>query len=246
MVPQIYDAAGNPRTWDWMIKKYWPILIMEANPNEAGYELVALFETADAVSEASKPKAPAYILEAQEAMRERARADPEATSALIAIVLDENGVPAEGVQVAFYWPDAPKDPNTGPKYGVLPTMLPDRCVHGPTNVNGDVGFPMGGGAWVKPGEIGPHGLHGYGVDVNSGVGGGFGMKFGTNHDHMNAVFQLRVAPVPPPECPREEVLAIVEVTGQRINNVRGDLTTIGHRLDNIQADLDAVRTLMEL
>ncbi len=124
--------------------------------------------------------------------------NPAATAKLLAIhpccgdcpativvhVEDEAGAPVAGVEVVFYWQDAP----------VLPPALQgcglDRGVYGPTNEAGDVGFGMGDGAyyWPDQGQVGPHrvcvgGLASERMD-------GLGMIAQTNHEHLDLAFVL--------------------------------------------------------
>lgn len=227
-----WDRNGVLRTKEWMEDKYWPLLDKQSNQLEPGWDLVGYFETAD-TPDALKWQldknvayivAPPSILAAQKKQYKRWAEQKargiEATSALMAVLWDSDGNPVGGIEVAFYWEDATYDPQAGPKYGVIePQMFPDRCVHGPTEGDGDVGFGMGGGAWVEPGEMGPHGLWAYGDGTNSAVAFGFGMKFGTPHDHMNAVFQWRPEAVEPGDCPVEDVVAILDTLDKRADNI---------------------------
>ncbi len=135
---------------------------------------------------------------------------------LVVRVSDEDGALLEGIRVAWYWPDAPEDPNAGPLGGVPPQMRPNRCVTGLTNPNGDVGFGMGGGAYYFPGQgqIGPHAAWIHGATTRCDVILGLGMLGGTNHDHFDVEF-TRFEEEPGngngngPECPKEEILAEV-------------------------------------
>lgn len=97
---------------------------------------------------------------------------------------------APGTRVAWYWPDAPEDPECGPAGGVLPGMRAGRAVSGTTSPAGDVGFAMGGGAYYDPsqGQIGPHAVWIYGAETASDVVLGLGMVAGTNHDHVDVDF----------------------------------------------------------
>lgn len=120
--------------------------------------------------------------------------DKSYSNALVVRVLDENWEPVEGERVAFYWPDAPVDEDSG-WYG--------QCVVCTTNSEGNCGFGMGGGAYYKPNETrGPHAAWIYG-DGKSDMVDGLGMIYGTNHEHMNVVFVLRAGNGEPPPDPCE-------------------------------------------
>jgi hypothetical protein len=87
------------------------------------------------------------------------------------------------VRVAFYWSDAPVEPDAGPAGGVLPGMVPGRADVGTTSDNGDVGWGMGKGAyyWPGKGEIGPHAVWVAGANTRSAIVLGFGMVAMTAH-----------------------------------------------------------------
>jgi hypothetical protein len=182
---RVYDWQGNLRTMDYLKAKYGDFVIQPAATGSGpAYEIVAL----------------------------REKANTAAT--LVIRVSDEHGAPVDMCKVAWYWPDAPEDPDAGPLGGVLPAMRPDRAVDGLTNLNGDVGFGMGGGAfyWPSQGEIGPHAAWVYGSDTRSDIILGLGMVGGTNHDHFDVEFALMEEHLPPeppepPECPTEEIEA---------------------------------------
>lgn len=114
----------------------------------------------------------------------------DAASTTVVTVSHAGDRPLSDISIAWYWPDAPHDPNCGPANGVLANMLPNRCVFGTTNGNGDVGFGMGGGAyyWPDKGQIGPHAVWVYGTDVQSDVILGLGMVGATNHNHFDIEF----------------------------------------------------------
>lgn len=168
---KVYDHTGQERDLAYLRAKYGPFEIQPANPpaDQPFYRITAL--------------------------RERI----EAPATIIVKVLDPDGNPLEGVPVAWYWPDAPHDPNAGPASGVPDRMYADRCVMAHTNANGDVGLPMGGGAyyWPAQGQIGPHAAWAYGPNTHSDVLLGLGMVAQTNHDH----FDLELTRLPPGSSP---------------------------------------------
>ena len=104
-------------------------------------------------------------------------------SAFVVKVLDKNGVPVEGIQVVFSWPDAPLLPECG---GL------GRGVVGPTNVNGDVGFGMGFGSYYWPPARGPHQAW---ICNDATVVDGIGMVGLTNHNHFDITLQESFSPI---------------------------------------------------
>jgi len=108
-------------------------------------------------------------------------------------VYGENGDPEKDIEVAFYWPDAPFD--SGAPSGFR------RCITGKTNAEGRCGFAMGGGAYYWPPGGGPHAVWLYG-DQLSEIVSGLGMLGGTNHIHLNVVYQkINTSEPPPPPSP---------------------------------------------
>ena len=107
----------------------------------------------------------------------------------IVTLLKEDGSPAAGEPVAWYWPDADSDAGCGPANGVLAEMNAGRCISGRTKEDGTIDFPMGQGAYYFAPAIGPHAVWHYGADQASEVILGVGMLGGTEHWHYNVVFQ---------------------------------------------------------
>ena len=101
-------------------------------------------------------------------------------------------------------------------------------VGGPTDVNGNVGFGMGRGAyyWPDQGQTGPHAVWVYGATTRSDLVQGLGMVGGTNHDHFDVEFvklDEDSGPVDPPngdECPVEEILAELDRIEESVRNIR--------------------------
>ena len=87
--PLVFDAAGNPRSLDWLRAKYGPFVIYDPPPLPEG-------ETA-----------PAWRIVA---LREKCNAP----ATVVVKTVDASGEPVPGVKVAWYWPDAPSDPDAGP------------------------------------------------------------------------------------------------------------------------------------
>lgn len=206
---QVYDHEGRQRDLAYLRSRYGDFLIQEAAAGEG----------------------PAFKISA---LRERVNA----AAALVVKVFDQEGTPLDAVRVAWYWPDADPDPNAGPLGGVPPEVRPNRAVSGPTNVNGDVGFGMGGGAyyWPNQGQTGPHAAWIYGTDTCSDLIHGLGMVAATNHNHFDVEY-TRVEqeepptepPTEPPSGPREIPVEEIEAQLARIEEalqaIRGLFTT---------------------
>ncbi len=194
----VYDWQGNGRDTAYLRARYGDFVV---HPAPAG-------------------EGPVYKLSAL-----REKIDTAAT--LVVRVMNQDGTPLEGVQVAWYWPDAPLDANCGPQGGIPPHMRPDRAVAGFTNLNGDTGFGMGRGAYYFPSQAqtGPHATWVYGRATRSDVITGLGMLGQTNHDHFDVEFVRvpREDSLPPrPDYPREEIgveLARIEAAIQAIRDL---------------------------
>lgn len=105
-----------------------------------------------------------------------------------------DGVPADGVGVAWSWPDAPADRRAG---------FTDHAVKGKTDTNGHVGFAMGAGAWYEPGphKAGPHSVWPWGATgpMVKGLGMLIGPEGPTGRCHLNVVYQALGDPQPQPD-----------------------------------------------
>jgi hypothetical protein len=105
------------------------------------------------------------------------------------------GVADAGRKVAFSWPDAPAQPNTGHDWV-------NRYVTGATNENGDVGFGLGPGAYIQDiAQGGPHGVWVWSPSTASDAVFGLGMLGGTVHDHVDVEFALVKEVAVEPEVP---------------------------------------------
>jgi hypothetical protein len=105
------------------------------------------------------------------------------------------GVADAGRKVAFSWPDAPAQPNTGHDWV-------NRYVTGATNENGDVGFGLGPGAYIQDiAAGGPHGVWVWSPSTASDAVFGLGMLGGTVHDHVDVEFALVKEAAVEPETP---------------------------------------------
>ena len=109
-------------------------------------------------------------------------------SSLISKVLNEDGSPVDKMDVAFYWINAPEPPD--PPTQTYAHDWHKNFVHGITNVKGDVGPGMGGGAYHARGEGGPHATWVRDPNIPSDIFEKLGMLAGTFHDHLDHVYQL--------------------------------------------------------
>ena len=161
----VLDAAGNIRSLDWLRSKYGPFVI---------YHPPAAEETA--------------LTWRITALREKVNAP----AALVVKTLGIDQAPAPGIQVAWYWPDAPADADAGPAGAPFEGVTPGRCVSGYANADGDTGFAMGDGAYyhAELGIRGPHAVWVHGAKTRSDLILGLGMLPLTNHDHFDVEFTL--------------------------------------------------------
>lgn len=124
----------------------------------------------------------------------------EGPSNIDVLVVGPDAAPLEGIEVAFYYSTAPETSRPDEWYPVKVT--------GVTEADGIVGFAIGGGAYYGCGEGGPHAIWvsepGTGADttVPSDLADHLGMLVGTNHRHLDIIFQ-RVDP--PPSVPGDGV-----------------------------------------
>ncbi len=132
-------------------------------------------------------------------------------------VRDEFGAPMDEEIVARHWPY---------RYANYELeTLPEDCrewfktgVYGPTNANGDIGFGTGGGDYYHP-ENGQQGASSLWVlEYPSDCIEGIGTLGGTNHAHLDVVFQWVEGwtlppeppePPPPPDPDIEKVRALI-------------------------------------
>jgi len=127
--------------------------------------------------------------------------EQEGPATIVVTVKDRNGKGVNRALVARWWPDS--------KLPGLPSELAswhEQGVYGETNVNGDIGFGMGGGDYYWPPSGGASEVW---MDYDSDLVRGLGMIGGTNHRHLNVVFQdvgdePPPVPPPPPEPPEPE------------------------------------------
>jgi hypothetical protein len=131
---------------------------------------------------------PARVAAAPHAYRLVALAEREGPSNLDVFVVDEAGAPIADLPVAFWYSSAPDASRADEWY---PQRVTTR-----TGVDGRVGFALGGGAYLAAcGSGGPHAVWvtepGAAPDttIPSDVADGLGMLGGTNHRHLDLLFQ---------------------------------------------------------
>jgi hypothetical protein len=204
--PIYYNVYGEPRPWSELVAKFGAVVVHRA-PAQAGdvvWQCIGLLERRDIPAERVHMMQPWVARHLERVNRVTDRSQPDAAAAIVVTHELLGGGAAIGLRAAWYWPDAPEDPDCGPVGGVPAGMTPGRAVSGLTNDNGDIGHAMGRGAyyWPDQGQIGPHAVWVYGTSVQSDVILGLGMIGETNHDHLD-VFYRQVAETPPgpPEPP---------------------------------------------
>lgn len=185
---KVFDWQGREQDLGYLLSRYGQFPMEEAPVGEGPvYRITTLRERADGPVEWVELSA-----------KGKRGWQPEATASLVVRVVDETGLPIEGVRVAWFWPDAPQDA-AGGGWG--------RCVSGLTGANGDVGFGMGMGAYYQPwaGQVGPHAvwIYGRGINVRCDLIGGLGMLWATNHYHFDVEYTLVIEEAPPPPAPDE-------------------------------------------
>jgi len=157
-------------------------------------------------------------------------------SSLITQVLNEDGSPMANVDVAFYWPDAPDPPD--PPTEVYPHDWHRNFVHGPTNVNGDVGPGMGSGAYHAEGEGGPHAVWIHDPNIPSDICEKLGMLAGTFHDHLDQKFQLMT------ESSGEEEVIEEEKVPEDLQALVQEVKSLKERVAKLEAKLKNLKELL--
>jgi len=161
-------------------------------------------------------------------------------SSLITQVLNEDGSPMANVDVAFYWPGAPDPPD--PPTEVYSHDWHRKFVHGPTNVNGDVGPGMGHGAYHGEGEGGPHAVWVRDPNIPSDICEKLGMLAGTFHDHLDQKFQLMVVKDGEDEVP---VTPVVTPPPQDLDTLVQEVQSLKERVAKIEDKLRGLKKLLE-
>jgi len=197
---QVIDKFGNHKTLAWLYDQFGPVAVeapaqpapprglrpsaaAPAGPpgraGQARYTVTQLRENDDLGPEAAQVKL-------------KLLRGIDACSSIFVRVLDKDGNPVVGALVAFSWPDAPPAPGSG---------WTEKCVSGYTKDDGFASFAMGGGAYYFPPNRGPHQVWIWGPGTSEIVRG-LGMIGGTNHRHLDVVFQeAGGTPPPPPDDP---------------------------------------------
>lgn len=201
---RIYDKNGHEQSPAWLYREFGSVqAIVEPGHDRTAYHVAEVHEVDD--------------------LQTMGKRRPEAPATLIVAVRDADGAPVEGVDVVFSWPDAPPLPEGGHlRKGVV----------GATNAEGHAGFAMGPGAYYDPKAAqGPHQVWIYGPGQSPRLAG-LGMVAGTNHRHLDVVFQLGDAPEPPPPDPDQirELLAESNAhlarAGKELRQARGIIARI--------------------
>jgi len=176
----------------------------------------------------------------------------EGAATQIVTVLDENGEPKANVPVARFWPGAPE---LSPKPA---SPWKNKAVVGKTNSGGDVGFGMGRGDYITHPGAGVSAVWVADPEIPSDLVDKLGMIAGTNHRHLDFVFQVGTestggAPTPGSGTSddieqrlsavesRVEELASTLPTQESLDALQGSLNELSDQLTKIEAALQAVR-----
>ena len=173
--PTIYDYQGNVTDLDWLYENFG---------TGVQWERTELWESKDSV----------FRL-----MEIRAQCD---YAALKVCVKDENGNPLNGINVVRYWPGAPALPD----FSEMTKQWTLEGVYGPTEGEGCVAFGMGVGDYyyVDRGETAVSAVYPASLSGPGDFFKGLGMLAGTNHCHLDSVWQRVSEEEPPPVTPTPE------------------------------------------
>jgi len=180
MEVKVFDASGMERDWQWVIEQYGPLDIREAGPwtmPDGTKQVIRLVELREKLVSAA---------------------------VCVVTVRDINGNPISeaGLEAAWYYSTAPLLPD-----GLNPptSLWEPRADHGTLDGEGKIGFAMSDQSTYYPdrGDIGPYGTWLLSTQRPSDGYFGIGCKAGTEHAHLEPVFQVMVTdgeePPPPPE-----------------------------------------------
>ena len=183
---EVFDANGTQRDWAWVVEQYGPLEIGLAEPVVAAdgqMKVIRLVELREKFGPAT----------------------------CVVNVRKLDGSPMVGVNGAWHYSTAP----------MLPDWMDAQSVwfpnadFGPTNDNGDVGHAMSEDSTYYPdrGEIGPYAAWILSSKLPCDLYRGIGCKAGTEHGHLDAIFQVVVVEEPQPPLPGgddivEAVLAV--------------------------------------
>jgi hypothetical protein len=227
MTATIRDINGQARTWEWLHSVYGPVAQLYA-PDDSEFELFEIWAMCSPGAGNDTDRSRAFVDMTQVAngwvfaqtikgvthSLYDGTVDPGAV--IVARVLDENGAPLEGIEIARWWPD-----------DTLPELPPElatwhnKGVHGKTDGGGCVGFGMGKGDYYTP----ANGPAESAVWTFGDALAGIGMVAGTSHWTLWPVFKRR-GDVPTPEPPLD---------GDVSDEIRAYLTEIEQALAGIGA-----------
>jgi len=164
---RIFDAEGKARDWAWLKAKYGNVRIHPVQGVVgANDEVYKMIELREKVGPATA----------------------------IVKLLDEKGETLTGRAIAQGWRDGPQLPDDMDPAGGLPAGYPNKGNAAFPNDNGELGFGWGGGEYYYL-DQGQEGAHYYWVcTFHSEVVTGIGMLPGTEHAHLDMVFQRQYGP----------------------------------------------------
>jgi hypothetical protein len=159
--PAIIDQQGQEQDWAWLSDSFGDVAIERAGAAEGHAHVYRVIRLRDTLGPAAQ----------------------------VVKVLDQAGLPLEGIRVVRHWPDAPE--LTGL---VSPASVwRERGVRGPTNANGEIGFGMGKEDYYAAASEGPAAVWVAEQAGPSDLISGLGMLELTNHRHLDIVFQREKA-----------------------------------------------------
>lgn len=156
--PKIVDLEGFERDWSWLEAKFGTVEL-ELAEVPAGQKKVFRLVKLEVV---------------------------EGPAVQIVNVVDQDGLPLQGVRVVRSWPGAPEltDGTTEAPKGL------DSGAAGPTDAQGNLGFGLGAVDTYEPPSAGPGVIWVADEAGPSDVLSGLGMLDETQHQHLNLTFQL--------------------------------------------------------
>ena len=182
---KVFDITGQQKDWAWVVEQYGPLDIREAEPwkqADGSMQVLRLVELRENFGPAT----------------------------CIAKFLKEDGTPLVGKNAAWWYSTAPMLPD-----GINPptSVWEPRADVGQTNGEGIIGFAMSedGTYYPDQGVAGPYGTWLFSTTWSCDGYFGIGLKAGTDHGHLDPVFQVVTVEDGGEEPEPEDLSAIVEV-----------------------------------
>lgn len=183
-----FDAAGNERDWAWVVQEFGQLDLRLAEPVEIDGTMQVV-----------------RLVKVREVV---------GPSTCTIKLLDINGQPVQGIAVAWYWPGAPAiDPTSPPT-----SRWEDVADVGTSDSAGTIGPTISEDGYYDPATgIGPYGAWILAPGHPSDGLFGLGSIAGTEHRHLDPVFQVVVVDGEPEEPePEGDELARLADAAERI------------------------------